>query len=199
MRKSTLNKTLSVVALAGVLSFSSCSSNKKAAEQQVKKSFGEEVKLPCLSESYDDADYFKAMGTANSINAQNARTGAWDAAKSMLLRRLGGFVSGLSADYTRSVSGDAKQDKVQRLIESEMNTLVQKEINDAEKTCEKIFVDEAGNYNSFIAIRVPKKELLNKILDKLSDNEELSIEFNREQFRKYADEKMKQMQEQQKR
>ncbi|MBR1774910.1 MAG: hypothetical protein IJ759_05230 [Bacteroidales bacterium] len=199
MRRKNLNKTLLVLAVAGVLCFSSCSSKKKAMQEQTKKSFGVELELPCVNESYDDADYFKAMGTANNVNAQNARTAAFDAAKSMLLRRLGGFVSGLSADYSRSVSGDAKQDKVQRMIEGEMNTLVQKEINDAEKTCEKILQDEAGNYNSFVAIRVSKKELINKISDKLSNNEELEIEFNRDQFRKYAEDKMKKMQEQQKR
>ncbi|MBR1769524.1 MAG: hypothetical protein IJ748_03610 [Bacteroidales bacterium] len=158
---------------------------------QQKKTFGQEVVLPCIEESYDDEEYFKALGEASNINAQNARTGAFDAAKSMLLRRLGGLIQGVSEDYSRSVSGQSQQDKIQRLIETDMNTIVVKCINDAQKTCEKIFQDDAGNYNSFITIKVSKKEMINKITKSLSQNEELNIEFNREEFRKYAEDRIK--------
>lgn len=191
-------KKILLLTLVATLTFSACKSHKKVVQQQQEETFGTEIELPCINESMDDADYFKAMGTANNPNAQNARSGAFDAAKSMMLRRLGGFVQGLSTDYTRSASGQAKGDKIQRMIEGEMDVLVQKMINDAEKTCEKIFLDKAGNYNSFIAIRVSKKEVLNKMVDVLSKNEELEIEFNREQFRKFAEDRIAKMQEVQK-
>lgn len=195
MKKTTLS--IMTLALAGVVIFSSCKSNKKAVEKQQQKTFGTEIVLPCIDESMDDDEYFKAMGTASNINAQNARTGAWDAAKSMLLRRLGGLVEGISEDYSRSVSGQAKQDKIQRIVESDMNTIVVKLVNDAQKTCEKIYQDEAGNYNSFIAIRVSKKEMLKQVENTLSNEEELDIEFNREKFRKHAEKKMNEIRESQ--
>lgn len=187
MKRTTVIMT---IALAGFIMLSSCKSNKKAIEKQQTKTFGTEIVLPCIEESMDDDEYFKAMGTANNINAQNARSGAFDAAKSMLLRRLGGLVEGLSEDYSRSISGQAKQDKIQRLIERDMNTIVIKLINDAYKTCEKIYQDEAGNYNSFIAIRVSKQELIDKAEKTLSQEEELGIEFNRDKFRKKAEEQI---------
>ena len=66
-------------------------------------------------------------------------------------------------------------------------------VNDAQKTCEKMYQEESGNYKSFIAIQVPKKAMLDKMANTLSANEELEIEFNRDQFRKYAEEKMAKM------
>lgn len=154
-----------------------------------------EIELPCVEESMDNADYYRAMGTAENVNMQNARTAAFDAAKSMLKRRLGGLVKGLSTDYSRSVAGDTQQDKVQRIMEGEMYTVVEKMLNDAAKTCEKMYQNASGNYESYIAIQVSKKEMVNQMSTKLSANEELEIEFNRDQFRKFAEKKMKEMEE----
>jgi dihydroneopterin aldolase len=143
----------------------------------------------------DDDEYFKAMGTASNLNMQNARTAAFDAAKSMLNKRLGGYITGLSTDYSRTVAGDAQQDKVQRMMEGEFYQVVERMLNDAAKTCEKMYQNKTGAYESFIAIRVSKKELINQMANKLSDNQELEIEFNREQFRKFAEKKMKEIME----
>lgn len=154
-----------------------------------------EIELPCVEESMDNADYYRAMGTAENVNMQNARTAAFDAAKSMLKRRLGGLVKGLSTDYSRSVAGDTQQDKVQRIMEGEMYTVVEKMLNDAAKTCEKMYQNASGNYESYIAIQVSKKEMVNQMSTKLSANEELEIEFNRDQFRKFAEKKMKEMED----
>lgn len=156
-----------------------------------------EIDLPCLAESMDNNEYFRAMGTATNLNMQNARSAAFDAAKSMLNKRLGGFVTGLATDYTRSMAGDAQMDKVQRAMESELYSVVERMLNDAAKTCEKMYQNPSGNYESFIAIQVSKKELIDNMDKRLSSNQELEVEYNREQFRKYAEKKMKELQEMQ--
>ena len=40
-----------------------------------------------------------------------------------------------------------------------------------------------------------KKEIVEELTSRLDQNEELEIEFNRDQFRKYAEDKMQSMQE----
>ena len=146
--------------------------------------------LPCGDDSYDDDDYLKALGTGTHINMQSARSAAFDAAQSMIQKRLGGFVQGVASDYSRTVAGQASADKVQRMMESEMNKLVEKMVQDAQKTCEKFAQNKNGEYQSFIAIKIPKKEMVKKMENILDENEELEIEFNRDQFRKYANQRM---------
>lgn len=153
------------------------------------------VVIPCVDESMDTDEEYRALGIGENVNKQNARTAAFDAAKSMLHRRLGGLVKGLSTDYSRTVAGSAQQDKVQRIMEGEMYTVVEKMLNDAAKACEEMYQNTSGNYESYIAIKVSKKEMVNQMSTALSNNEELEIEFNRDQFRKFAEKKMKELEE----
>lgn len=177
--------------VATMMIFGACKSSKPVAPEQRGRV---EVELPCVEESFDNDEYFKAMGTATNVNQQNARTAAFDAAKSMLMKRLGGFAKGLAADYSRTLAGDAQVDKVQRAMESEIITVIERLVNDAYKTCEKMYQNQAGNYESYIAIRVSKAEIIRQAQSELSKNQELEIEFNRDQFRKFAENRMREMQ-----
>ena len=118
-------------------------------------SLGQEIDVPCALESMDDDDYFREMGTATSVNMQSARTAALQAAKDMIFQKLGGYVEGLSEAYSRTVAGQSSQDKVQRLLEADMNQVVQQYVNNAQKTCEKMYDKGANGFTSFIAIQIP--------------------------------------------
>lgn len=194
-----------VVMFIAVAMFTSCTPQKQVAYQPAPQqstpsnsSLGQEVDVPCVYESMDDDDYFRELGTATSVNMQSARTAALQAAKDMIFQKLGGYVEGLSESYSRTVAGQSAQDKVQRLMEADMNQVVQQYVNNAQKTCEKMYDKGANGYTSFIAIQIPVKKMIEKMADVLSADEELQIEFNREQFRKYAEEKQKKMLENQK-
>lgn len=186
--------------------FTSCTPQKQVVYQpapqqpsvQNNNSLGQEIDVPCVYESMDNEEYFKELGTATSINMQSARTAALQAAKDMIFQKLGGYVEGLSESYSRTVAGQSAQDKVQRLMEADMNQVVQQYVNNAQKTCEKMYDKGANGYTSFIAIQIPVKKMIEKMADVLSADEELQNEFNREQFRKYAEEKQKKMLENQK-
>ena len=183
----------------------SCGASKQASQPAQSRpvasnngGLGEEMILPCIDESMDDNDYFRDMGTATSVNMQSARTGALQAAQDMIMQKLGGYVEGLSEMYSRTAAGQTQQDKVQRLMENDMNKVVQERVNHAQKVCEKMYNKGTNGYTSFIAIQIPVKQLINEMADVLSADEELEIEFNRERFRKYAEEKQKQLLEHQK-
>lgn len=202
MKKMTFFAVMLIVATA----LTSCGANKQVAQQPTQprptanndSGLGVELEIPCIFESMDDDDYFRDMGTATSVNMQSARTGALQAAQDMIMQKLGGYVEGLSEMYSRTVAGQAQQDKVQRLIENDMNKVVQERINHAQKVCEKMYNKGANGYTSFIAIQIPVKKLIDDMADAISADEELEISFNREQFRKYAEEKQKQLLEHQK-
>lgn len=173
----------------------SCASKKNAPLAKNPGYNRVEIEVPCKQEGFDNAEYFRGTGTATAVNQQNARKAALQNAKSIIREKLGGFVSGLSTDYSRNVAGEAKASKVQNIIEGEFATLVEKELNDAEQTCEKGYVLDDGLFEYWIAIQIPKKKLVEDLTSQLSKNEELEIEFNRDEFRKYAEEKMARMKE----
>lgn len=180
------------MAMLAMLALAGCGS-KKQAHVTDNNPFGTFYDLPCVDASMDDNDYFRGLGVGTHVNLQSARTAAMQSARQMLLERLGGFVQGLTTDYARTVAGQAPVDKVQRELEDGLDKLVEKMVNDAEKTCEKFSQLQTGEFQSYIAIQIPKKDMLDNMLNTLSNNEELEIEFNREQFRKYAEKRIDEM------
>lgn len=181
---------LKIVALALILS--SCGTSKKTVGPEP-AGFGTEVVMPCVDESYDNADYFRGLGTGTSVNIGDARTASMNSAKSEIKAKLGGFVSGLTSDYSKTISGGSGE-KTQRIMEGELFAVVNKLLDDAEKVCEKTTQDQRGTFNSFIVFQIPKKDMITEMENSLSENEELKAEFSREQFRKFAKEKMEEMQ-----
>lgn len=154
-----------------------------------------QIEVPCAEYGFDNAKYFRGTGTATAVNQQAARRAALQNAKAMVTEKLGGFVQGLSTDYTRTVQGDAKASNVQGIIESEFATLVERKMNDVVQTCEKGFVLQDGLFEYWIAVEVSKQEIVDELTSRLESNKELEIEFNRDEFRKYAEDKMARMQD----
>lgn len=185
------------MAMLAMLAFAGCGSSKQATTTTTNPSTstqsalpGQRVAIPCVDASMDDDDYFRDLGIGTSINKQSARKAAVEAAKSMIKSRLGGMIKGVSTDYSRMVSGQAPADKVQRIIEEEFTQVVEKMLNDADKTCEDMYQLASGEFEAYYAIQISKKEIISRTSNVLSQNEELEIEFNREQFRQFVEKRM---------
>ena len=177
-----------LAAAVAVLTLTGCKSSKNLTPEAMGN---KEVELPCAKYDHDTDDYFTGMGVAENVNMQNARLAALNAAKSMVNAKLGGLAKGLSTDYVRTQAGAAHQDDVQRLAEREVTAVIERMLDDAEQTCEKMYQTPAGTYQSHIAIRISKKEMANKMSTALSDDQKLEGMFHRDQFRKWAEEYMK--------
>ena len=183
---------ITVVALAA-LTFTGCKSSSKQFQSQTGN---KEIELPCAGYDQDTEDYFTGMGIGENVNMQNARLAALNGAKQMINAKIGGLAKGLSTDYSRTMSGNAVQHDVQAIVEREITQVIERMLNDAEQTCEKMYQTEAGTYQSHIAIRISKKEIIKKVASELSEDQKLEALFNREQFRKFAEEYMQKMKKQ---
>ena len=166
---------LSVVAMAALMI--SCGTQKQAT---VSPGRGVEMDIPC--QEMDNAEYFRASGTATNVNQQNARTAALNAAKSMINQKLGGTIKGMTTDYQRSLAGNAQQEDIARLMEGEFQMAVDRTLNDAEQICEKMYRTDAGNYESWIGIQISKKKLAAEMEKGLSENEKLKVVYDRDKF-----------------
>ncbi|MBQ7279481.1 MAG: hypothetical protein IJR13_01985 [Bacteroidales bacterium] len=189
-----MKKNIIIVMAIAAISFVACSSNKNVVTQptQTPVQHGNvKVVLPCAQEGMDSDDYFAGMGIGENMNAQNARMAALNAAKSIINGKIGGLAKGLSTDYSRTMSGDARQNDVQGVVEREVTNVIERMLNDATQVCEELYQTPAGTYQSYIAIHISKKELASKAASALSDDQKLETLFNRDQFRKWAEQYMK--------
>lgn len=152
--------------------------------------------LPCGEFDKDTKDYFTGLGTAENVNEQNARDGALEAAKGQVRRKLGGMVKGLSTDYGKMMRGSTSQTDVTSIVEGELATVIERTLNDVTKTCERMGRTSAGTYKSYVAIQISKEELAKDMSTALSQNDKLRMEYDRERFRKFAEEYMKGLNEQ---
>lgn len=188
-------KKLNLLGMATIfaIAFASCGSEKQMVnnqpqQQNQRMQEGVSIVIPCVDASYDDDDYYRDLGIGTALNPQMARKAAVKEAQSMVKERLNGVVKGLASDYSRSVSGNASSDKVQGIIENEFNTVINQMLNNADKVCEDLVKLQDGNYRAYYAIQISKKEIVKKATEAISNDEELEIQFHRDQFRKYAEE-----------
>lgn len=184
-----MKRTVIILVAAATMVFGACKSSKNVVTQQ--EMGNKEVELPCAKYDNDSEGYFTGMGLGENVNAQNARLAALNAAKSMINAKLGGLAKGLATDYVRTQAGGAVQDDVQRIAEGEVTKVIEKMLNDAEQTCEKLYQTPSGTYQSHIAIRISKKEMADQMATALSGDQKLEGMFHRDQFRKWAEEYMK--------
>ena len=203
-----MKKTFQIFMVAFTFSLMfACSSSNRATQMQQNAPVNSnttnsginevEIETPCSNESMDNKEYFKGLGIGTDLDRQLARTASLGFAQQEINMKLGGFIQGLATDYSRTVSGQGGQ-KTQSILERETPKIVEKMLNDAEKICEKTTIDNKGAYHSYIVLQIPKKELLDNLINSISQEEELNIEFNRSEFREFAEEKMEKMKEAQK-
>ncbi|MBR4535350.1 MAG: hypothetical protein IKO62_01685 [Bacteroidales bacterium] len=175
--------TLTILVLAIAMIFSACKTTKSVPVAKVEEMT--EISMPCGDFGKDTKDFYAGVGVGENTNMQAARIAALEGAKDIVKRKIGGQVTGLSADYSRVMTGGAAQNDVQNIIEGEMYTTLNKMLNDAEQACEKMYKTNSGTYQAHIAIKISKEELIDKTATALSQNDKLEMEFNREQFRKW--------------
>lgn len=189
MKKTVIILSLSLAATV----FVGCRSNKHMA---LPSNDLVEYELPCGNFDRDTPDTFTGLGTAENVNEQNARSAALKSAKAMIHDKVGGMAKGLSTDYSKAMRGNAAQTDMSSIIEGEIVTVIERMLNDAEKTCERNFKTGSGTYKAYIAISISKKDLAQNVSSALSENDKLRMNFDRELFRKYAEEYMKGLNEQ---
>lgn len=154
-----------------------------------KPPLGNSVDVPCYDQSRSDKEFLRKLGTGKSADLAFARRLAVQNAQSMMLDGLFHSVKSLVTNYCKDIAD------VDQIIENELSNTISELLYDADNTCETYTYDYTGHYNAFYAIEISKDKLVNKIADVLSKIEKLQTEFDRDKFRKYAEEYMQKQQD----
>lgn len=156
---------------------------REAEEEQIRK-MNMVVEMPC--QTYDDADWFYATGVkrfkANQLNL--TPTVLLRSTRQQLLQKLSGNFQEVIADYFDQMETEDGEYARQH-IESAGLQVIQQLINETYEVCRKQtqFPDAEGYYTMYMAIKVSKKDIVEKTINKLSHDEELNTRFNEKQFR----------------
>ena len=151
--------------------------------------------LPCSGVATSDKEYYRQLGIGKDMYLALAQRKAIQSAKSIMRDRLGEQVKGLVSDYSKTYSKSGKGSDMEGILEREFTSVVDKALDDADNPCEKPAQLNTGEYQYYYVIEIRKSELVDKMANAISGNDKLKAEFDREQFRKYAEEYLKKQQD----
>lgn len=166
---------------------------KRIEIEKLKKQLEDEMRRvdPCGG-YYDDADYMRDYGIATGENPASAQSASIEAAKANLRKHMEEFVQGFSTSYLNDYAGSKPTDDIHRKIEGETKAAIQGALNRSEKLCQEYKMDTDGvtymYYAAFqISVNKLKKDISNRINNKLTDDEKRRIDFEQIQFEKRWD------------
>lgn len=159
---------------------------------------GETYNMPTFEP--DTEEYFAASGiaTGNRQRMDVLQTEALTNAQNIIRQKMKHAYKGMISDYSNYMGINAKSDAVNK-VERGGNQMIDAIVNETMQRDTKFSgVDEKGNVTCFVGIRIYKKQLADKLADQISNDEELKVRFNENEYRKYIQEKFKEYKEQQK-
>lgn len=156
---------------------------------------GETYSMPTFEP--DTEEYFAASGIATGARQRIdvLQQAALTNAQSIIRQKMKHAYQGMISDYTNYMGINSKSDAATK-IERGGNQLIDVVVNETMARDVKYSgVDEKGNVTCFVGIRVYKKQIADKLADQVSNDEELKLRFNENQYRKYIQEKFKEYKE----
>lgn len=151
--------------------------------------------VPCLGVSKSDNEYYRQLGVGEDMDISVAMSNSIQNAQSLMLDRLGGEVKGLATDYSKKFSKSGSGDSKRGLIEREFTKAVNEVLQTADQECEQPAQMPSGAYRYYYVIKIRKGKLVDAMTKAIDQNDELRTEFDRDQFRKYAEDYMRKQQE----
>ena len=172
-----MNKLVAIAVVSTALIFQSCGGFK----------YGDTVKQPC-KEIVNPKKFVRGEGQWTQLDPGAASTGAVRQARIALAASLGTKVKEVATSYSKDVqvSGNLQLDQK---LETMSKTVVDEYVKNSFVACEEVLrlkdKTPAGQtqYRAYAAVLIDKKELLDGIVDAISNQEELLLDFKAEKYR----------------
>lgn len=193
-----MKKLFFMAATALAVTLSSCGGAKQVAGGQVSRDtnpFGETYSVPC--EVYDTKSDFAATGIyrGSSYQKGECQLNALENAKQMVYAKYHHVYNGMISNYKSSI-GNNRGNDISTKLERAGDQVVKAILNDIYAECVKFgAVADDGMIECYVAIRVPKEviaeKVSKKVADVLTEDEKEKINFNEYNYRKQMEERMK--------
>ena len=161
-----MKKTLIICVGIATLTLASCGSSKSSTQSNKggNSPFGETYEMPCAE--YDSNSEFGATGIYKCSAAQkgNAQMFALQNAQQIVRMKMQHAYKGMVSDYTNSYGNNAGND-IQSKITAAGDQVINAVINDTRATCVRFSeVDDRGNIECYVGIRISKEMLAEQAL-----------------------------------
>ena len=132
--------------------------------------------FPCTPE------VFRASGTGESINREEAKRKARNNAQAVLASTVTTTIKTVSDNYSSSTEM-GKQEQFEAKTQTLTQKIVDEKLVGAITVCEELTQMENGNYRSYVAIELTGKEVLSAMNTGLSQDQILKVDYDYEKFK----------------
>lgn len=177
--------------VAGVgASFTSCKGKKKVATNTEIGTMLEN--MPCEDAGKSDKNFYRASAMSTSSDLSLAKEKALLLAKQRLVTLINSNTKSVTDRYVNEREmGDASD--FEQKFENLTREVADETLQNIVVACEKASVLDSKKYRAFVAIEVNKKELLEGINNKLSNNQKLQIDYDKKKFEEIFNQEMEKM------
>ena len=144
----------------------------------------------CTGDEYEsNGKYFRSSATGNSQNMEIAKSKARTAASAKLAQSVSQTVRSVterhvsSTEYNNREEATGAFDELQRIV-------VDQELKGAITICDELTIDESGMYYAYVSLELSGEKIATAYSEKISSDERIMAEFNRERFKETFNEDM---------
>jgi len=183
---------LSALAM-GLLFSAGCKSKKKTPIQ--KETGAVEISVPFSSKEYrTDENFFRAKQYGKSPDLATAKKIAFQNAKSEMAGNIQAMIKRVTDQYTNQRTvGNAQE--FENKFEELAREVVNMQLSNVREIGEKIFKEPDGSFTYWIAIEANKKEVFEKMDQKISNDAKLKLDYDKMKFQQIFDQEMKKLAE----
>jgi hypothetical protein len=185
----TTAKLFLIPAIA-VLSLAGCKAKKKSIQ---KESGAVEITVPFSDSKFrTDNDAFRAKQVGKSPDLATAKKIAFQNAKAEMAGNIQSMVKRVTDQYTNQRTVGNAQD-FENKFEELAREVVDLQLSNVREIGEKIFKETDGGYSYWIAIEAGKKEVFDKMDQKISSDAKLKLDYDKQKFQNIFDSEMKKL------
>jgi len=176
---------LAVLALAG------CKAKKTTSVQ--KDTGAVEISVPFSTKEFrSDETAFRAKQVGKSPDIATAKKIAFQNARAEMAANINATVKRVTDQYTNQRSV-ANTQEFENKFEEQSREVVNLEMSNVKEIGEKIFKEPDGGYSYWIAIEADKKTVFDKIDAKISSDDKLKLDYDKQKFQQIFDSEMKKL------
>ncbi len=150
-----------------------------------------EIKTPCSGSEFNSnskALRFSAIG--ESMDQMTAKKKAMSEARAGLAGAINTLVKGVTDNYVKSGNYNNKEELMKN-YEGMNREVINQSLAGSVVICEKATViKSSGNYKYYVCLELGGSDILQQINNKMTNNEQLKVDYNYEKYKKTFNEEM---------
>jgi hypothetical protein len=186
--KKILFNSLSAMLIAGVVlvGLNSCKSKKNLSGEV-------EIVTHCAgTEFQSDAKAFRYSSIGESMDQMTAKKKAMSEARAGLAATINVKVKSVVDNYVKSSNYNNKEELMKN-YEGINREVVDQVLSGTIVKCEKTTMTKTGTYKYYVCLELGGNEVLQSLNNRMSNNEQLKVDYNYEKFKKTFEEEMNKM------